>query len=82
MFRYLETYRHYQELLNGKADAAVVNFLSENHYLDAFAKVYFFFSFPPVRESIIPFSVRAIDSTKKTVITLRLNMTCVSMGEV
>ena len=36
--KYLERYKLYQDLLNGKADGLVTKFLTEHHFLDAFAK--------------------------------------------
>lgn len=36
--KYLDRYKQYQELLNGKAESSVTKFLSEEHFLPAFAK--------------------------------------------
>ena len=41
--RYVDTYKTYQDLLNGKADTNVMKFLSEQHFLEAFGKVSPFF---------------------------------------
>lgn len=38
-YRYIDSYKTYQVLLNGKADTSVIKFLSEHHFLEAFGKV-------------------------------------------
>jgi len=37
--KYLNLYRNYTELLNGKSDQDVTSFLAKHHNVDAFVKV-------------------------------------------